>query len=105
FPSCRLAVVAGSSSYQRSTERPPGPSIVCCVQTASAPLASGSACATACVSRVSDESSTSLVPGCGTGAGMLKLDTVMLPLATRTPDKSTCQAMIVLPGGSPAATT
>src|SRR2546423_5314503 len=44
----------GSSSYQRTTERPPVPLIVCWVQTASAPLAPGSGFSTAWVSRVSE---------------------------------------------------
>ena len=59
----------GTSSYQRTTEGVPGPSTVCWVQTPFAPATSGSDIATAWVRRVSIESRTLLLLGCGTLSG------------------------------------
>jgi hypothetical protein len=50
LPDCLTSTFPGSSSYQRTT-LPAPPAIACCVQTASAPPAPGSAGATACVGR------------------------------------------------------
>ena len=59
----------GTSSYQRTTEGAPGPSTVCWVHTPFAPETSGSDMATAWVRRVSSESRTRLLLGCGTFNG------------------------------------
>ena len=59
----------GTSSYQRTTDGVPGPSTVCWVQTPLAPAASGSDIATPWVRRVSLESRTLLLLGCGTLSG------------------------------------
>src|SRR6185369_10671957 len=83
-------------SYQRTTERPPGPATVCCVQMPLAPPAPGSLTATAWVSRASRESRLYEVPACGTGAGMEKVGTVTSPSLTSSGEPATraqCQTM------------
>ncbi len=97
-PCCRS--VGGApprTSYQRTTERPPGPATVCCVQIPLAPPAPGSLTATAWVSRASRESRVFDVPGCGTGAGMSKVETATSPSPTSAGEPPTiaqCQTMI-----------
>ena len=110
-PSWRISVLPGSSSYQRMIERPPGPSIVCCVHTASS-SAAGSVSATAWVNRASSESSTRGGPGCGTLAGKSNALTFMFPSSLRVgvPDGPLmCQAItwlgLATSNGESAATT
>src|SRR4051794_18536591 len=98
----------GSSSYQRTAERPSLVAIVCCVQIASAPPASGSVCATACVSRPSSESSVFEVPGCGTRGGGAKGATPISPAEANEgddPDPVTRQTWMRSPASISAATT
>src|SRR5919108_3571299 len=110
-PCCRTVALAGSSSYQRTTDGPLGPATVCWVHTAIAPPASGSAWATAFVSRASELSRVLEVPGCGTFDGTANEVTVMLPSETTVGAVDvppTCQASILLAvpdPGSRAATT
>src|SRR4051812_43264270 len=78
-PCWRTVSEPGRSSYQRTTDDAPGPATVCCVQTASAPPAPESACATALVRRASELSSVFDVPGWGTFAGTPNDVTVMFP--------------------------
>src|SRR4051812_49377581 len=92
FPCCRLAAAAhapaahcdGSSSYHRTIERPPVPMIVWFVQIVTSFANRGSAAAIACGSRVSFESSTAPVPGCGTDAGTAYALTLTLPSPSTT---------------------
>src|SRR5436309_686812 len=80
-PVCTGVDVPGFSSYHRTTDGPAlGPATVCCVQIPSPPMV-GSKTAFACVKRVSLESITSLVLGCGTFAGKLDDVTVIGPLS------------------------
>src|SRR5438105_2521518 len=98
-PACLTSSFPGISSYQRTT-LPPPPAIVCCVQTASAPPALGSAAATACVRRLSSESSLSVLPGWGTFGGSLNSDTDGAPSAFSSGFSAvpaTCQIMRWLP--------
>ncbi len=77
-PLWRTADCDGISSYQRTTEVPPGPFTACWVQTASAPT-DGSVWATAWVSRPSDVSIVSVDPAWGAAAGTEKETTVGAP--------------------------
>ena len=91
----------GTNSYHRAIDGVPGPSTVCWVQMPFAPAASGSLIPMAWVSRVSLESSTRLLLGCGTLSGNAKLATLKLPSLTRLgdpppPPPVTCHAMIWL---------
>src|ERR1700736_529058 len=98
-PACLTSSLPGSSSYQRTTVPAP-PAIVCCVQSASAPPALGSAAATACVRRLSSESSLSELPGWGTFGGSSNAVTAGAPSAVSSGFSAvpaTCQIMRWLP--------
>src|SRR5579875_5035 len=103
LPVWRTDRLAGMTSYQRTIEPDP-PAIVCWVQIASAPPALGSSASTACVRRPSNESSVSVVPGCGTAGGTEKLGTGTSPSAISAGEplaSPICQSIRWLPELSP----